>query len=71
VKPRPDKTAAPIAVDLPTAAAMLDMSLSSFCRHVRPGLKLVRSGRLVRVAVAELQRWVDANSDYTLPGSRG
>lgn len=47
----------PVAVDLETAAAMLDMSPDSFDRYVRPHIKVIRRGRLRRVPVAELKRW--------------
>ena len=50
---------------------MFGMSLSSFERHVRPSLRLVRRGRLVLVSRHELERWVESNRELTLPqGSR-
>ncbi len=48
------------------AARMLAMSVDHFERHVQPDLRLVRSGRLVRVPVRELHRWADEKAARTL-----
>ncbi len=45
---------------------MLAMSVDHFERHVQPDLRLVRSGRLVRVPVRELHRWADEKAARTL-----
>lgn len=49
----------PVTVDRETAAEMLGMSRAHFERHVQPDLRLVRSGKLRLVPVAELKRWVE------------
>lgn len=48
------------------AAESIGMSLDSFERHVQPGLKLVRRGKIRLVPVVELQRWLEANSEHVL-----
>lgn len=48
------------------AAGSLGMSVESFDRYVRPELRLIRRGRLVLVAVSELQRWVEAEAALTI-----
>lgn len=48
------------------AADSLGMSLDHFERHVAPDLRLIRSGRLVLVPVAELDRWADRAAAITL-----
>jgi hypothetical protein len=52
------------------AAAAIGMSVDSFDRYVRPSLRLVRLGRMVLVAVAELERWVEENAAITLERPR-
>jgi hypothetical protein len=52
-----------IAVRPKEAAAMLGVDRHFFDQHVRPGLRLVRTGRkVILVPVAELDRWVEANA---------
>jgi hypothetical protein len=41
----------------------LGMSLDSFERHVQPGLRLIRRGKLRLVPVAELERWANENAE--------
>lgn len=48
------------------AADSLGVSLDHFERHVAPELRLIRSGRLVLVPVAELDRWADQAAARTL-----
>jgi hypothetical protein len=43
------------------------MSLDSFERHVQPTLRLVRLGRMRLVPIRELERWLDAHAERTLP----
>ena len=65
----PSKLKAPIpavALGLPEAAAALSMSPSSFTRHVRPNVRLIRRGSLVLVPLAELERWADENAERVL-----
>jgi hypothetical protein len=45
------------------AAEMLAMSLRHLQRAVLPHVRIVRSGRLRLVPVAELDRWIIANMD--------
>ena len=51
-----------IAVRRESAAAMLDISLDSFDRHVRPEVAPIRRGRLVLFAVDDLKAWVGDNA---------
>jgi hypothetical protein len=44
------------------AAASLGISLNHFERRVQPELKVVLSGQLVLIPVAELERWVQRNA---------
>jgi hypothetical protein len=50
------------------AAAALGVSPDFFDRHLRSELRVVRRGRLVFVAVSELQRWLDSNAARSLEG---
>jgi excisionase family DNA binding protein len=45
------------------AADVLGVSRDFFDQHVRDDLRVVRKGRLVLVPWAELERWVDENSE--------
>jgi len=44
------------------AAASLGISINHFERRIQPELKVVLSGQLVRIPVAELERWVQRNA---------
>ncbi len=55
-----------ITLTLPEAAAALGMGPSSFERHVKPNLRLIRQGALVLVPVRELERWAADNADFTI-----
>jgi hypothetical protein len=50
------------------AAASLGCSVDFLEEHVLPELRVVRRGRRVFVAVAELERWLDRNAALTLEG---
>jgi hypothetical protein len=50
------------------AADSLGVSPDYFDKHLRSELRLVRRGRLVFVAVSELERWLDSNAARTLEG---
>jgi hypothetical protein len=50
------------------AADSLGVSPDYFDKHVRSELRLVRRGRLVFVAVSELERWLDSNAARSLEG---
>jgi hypothetical protein len=56
-------TGGPILVTREYAAAMLAMSVKHFSRHVQPEIRLVRSGALRLVPVAELERWAELHQD--------
>ena len=44
------------------AAASLGISINHFERKVQPELKVVLSGQLVLIPVAELERWVQSHA---------
>jgi hypothetical protein len=44
------------------AAASLGISINHFERRVQPELKVVISGQLILIPVAELERWVQRNA---------
>lgn len=48
------------------AAVALGCSRDFFDEHVKPELRLVRRGRRVFVAIAELERWLARNAALTL-----
>ncbi|CAB4894423.1 unannotated protein [freshwater metagenome] len=50
-----------LALSFDEAAAALHVSRDHFDRHIRPHLRLVQQGRVKRVSVGELRRWVDEN----------
>jgi hypothetical protein len=58
---------APVAVTRETAAAAVGMGLTMFSERVQPELKVIRVGAKVLIPTAELQRWVEANAQKTLP----
>jgi hypothetical protein len=51
------------------AAAAIGVSADFFDQHVRSELRLVRRGRLIFVAVAELDRWLRENAALALDRS--
>lgn len=56
-----------LALRVPAEAAeAIGVSSDYFDEHVRPGLRLIREGRLVLVSVRELERWLEANGARTL-----
>jgi excisionase family DNA binding protein len=48
------------------AAESIGVSVDHLERHVLPDLRLIRSGRLVLVPAAELDRWADRAAAQTL-----
>jgi hypothetical protein len=48
------------------AAEALSMSVDSLERYVMPEIRLIRRGRLVLIAAAELERWLDRSAARTL-----
>jgi hypothetical protein len=56
-----------VALRVPDRAAVaLDVSPDYFDKHIRPELRLIRRGRLVLVAVDELQRWCREAGERTM-----
>jgi hypothetical protein len=55
-----------IALRIEEAAAALGVSADFFNAHVRPELRLIRRGRLVLVAVTELEAWAERSGARTL-----
>lgn len=53
----------PILVTREQAAEMLAVSLRTFERHVQRDIRLVRTGRLRLVPVAEVERWAEEHRD--------
>lgn len=56
-------TVQPVAVQKPTAAAMLDMSVDSFERYAQADLPVIRRGRLRLYPVAALEKWAEQNAE--------
>jgi excisionase family DNA binding protein len=56
-----------VALTREEAASALGVSLRHFARHVQPELRLIRSGSVRLVPVAELTQW--ASGAATLAGS--
>jgi excisionase family DNA binding protein len=48
------------------AAESLGVSIDTFERYVQPDLKVIRTGRLVLVPLAELERWASDNAERVL-----
>jgi hypothetical protein len=55
-----------IALTRASAAASLDMSLTTFDELVAPDIKMIRHGRLRLVPVTELERWVTEHAESVL-----
>jgi hypothetical protein len=61
----PSRPAAPVpryTLTRREAAASLGISINHFERRVQPELKVVISGQLILIPVAELERWVRRNA---------
>jgi hypothetical protein len=50
------------------AAALLRMSVDTIDTHVIPRLRTLQTGRLVRIPIAELERYVEQNAARALRG---
>ncbi len=62
---RPTRPLAPVpryTLTRREAAASLGISINHFERKVQPELKVVLSGQLVLIPVAELERWVQSHA---------
>lgn len=55
-----------VALTPTEAAASLGCGETFFSEHVRPELRLIRRGRKTLIPVAELARWVEANSAVSI-----
>jgi hypothetical protein len=55
-----------LALGIAEACAALGVSHAYWQEHVAGEVKIVRRGRRKLVAVAELERWLDANAERTL-----
>jgi hypothetical protein len=67
---RPLKAEIPaIALTPAKAAASLCVSEGFFNEHIRPHLKPIRVGEKVLFAVAELERWAEANAETVHAGA--
>lgn len=64
--PTPARDVPRLALSPDEAARALGVSRDYFDDHVRPELRLVRRGRRVLVAVAELERWLDRAAALTV-----
>ncbi len=60
--PRPVQPVPRYTLTRKEAAASLGISLNHFERRVQPELKVVLSGQLVLIPVAELERWVQRHA---------
>ncbi len=60
-----------LAVSPDEAAAVLGVSRDYFDEHVIGELRIVRRGRRILVALAELERWLDRSGTRASVGGRG
>lgn len=68
-KSRPQPGVPRLALRVAEAAAALGVSEDFFHDQIAPELHWVRRGRAKIVATAELQRWLDSNSERVLGGT--
>ena len=64
---RPTRPLAPVpryTLTRRAAAASLGVSINHFERKVQPELKVVLSGQLILIPVAELERWVQRHAHH-------
>lgn len=59
-----------VALRIPDAAAACGVSEDHFNRHIRPHLRLIPSGALTLVPVAELEKWAERAAEMEIGGSR-
>jgi hypothetical protein len=52
-----------LAFTIAEACDALSVSWKTWREHIEPDVRVVRVGRCKRVAVTELQRWLDQNAD--------
>ena len=63
---RPIETVPRYTLTRREAAASLGISINHFERKVQPELKVVLSGQLVLIPVAELERWVHRQARHVI-----
>lgn len=66
--PRPVQPVPRFTLTRKEAAAALGISLNHFERRVQPELKVVISGQLVLIPIAELERWVQRHAHHLVDG---
>ncbi len=64
---RPLQAVPRFALTREEAAASLGMSVSHFERNVQAELRVVRSGQLVLIPVAEIEKWLQRNAHLVMP----
>lgn len=67
---RPARTVPRVTLRLPEAATSLGVSVEHFNRHIRPSLRVVRSGAIELFPVAELEKWADRAAEMEIGGRR-
>jgi hypothetical protein len=65
-----DSGAPAVALRIPDAAAACGVSEDHFNRHIRPHLRLISSGALTLVPVAELEKWAEIAAEMEVGASR-
>lgn len=60
-----------LALSVQEACEALGCGWDFFREHVAPELRIVRRGRRKLIAVAELERWLDANGERALSDTTG
>ena len=66
-QPAPPRRVLRLAVTKVEAAEALGVSVDFLEDHVMRELRIVRRGRRLLIPLDELARWLDANSQRTLP----
>lgn len=60
-----------LALSIEEACESIGVGWDFWAEHVAPELRIVRRGRRKLIAVAELERWLDANGERLLPDASG
>jgi excisionase family DNA binding protein len=56
-----------LALSVGEACEALGCGWDFFSEHIAPELRMVRRGRRKLIPVAEIERWLDAEAERTLP----